>query len=63
MEKMKTLLLELIFYILLILFVAGFMVILPVLSILEIGFWMIADTKFGWLVKKAWDCRLAIPGL
>lgn len=57
---MKHLILKLISYILLILFSAGFIVMAPVVIVIDILFWTITDTKIGWFVKKIWDCRKAI---
>jgi len=38
-------------------FIAGMFVIIIPLAIVELGFWIVADTKLGWLFKKTWDAR------
>lgn len=43
---------------LLILFIAGFFILLPVLLMVEVNFWLFSDEQdFGWLIRDTWKCK------
>ena len=59
-EKMRNILINIIVFIIYILFMAGFLVFIPVMALIELGFYIVADTKLCWFFKKCWDSRKAL---
>lgn len=54
---MKNFVINIIMLIMWLAFLGGMLIMIIPLSLVELAFWIVADTQVGWLFKKVWDSR------